>query len=138
MYKYLLMAIIIALFCYGASFGQCEHSIFVADEDDLPYSGDEYDPWCGSAFSYVFEFDIERYSNTTNNVIVYPKVISSHLNISVNSLYYAPGNGYSIDGNSFTGTGADYLHIGILPSGIQEDAFANMNWSVKYYNNEPD
>ena len=136
MYKYVLAAVIIALFGYGISFGQCDQKIFVADEDDLPYSGDSYTP-CASSFSYVFEFDILRYSNPTNNVIVYPKVISSQLNISVNSMYYGPGTGYIVADNSFTGSGDDYLHIGILP-GTGSDAFANMDWSVHYYNDEPD
>ncbi|UCC78510.1 MAG: hypothetical protein JSW64_09510 [Candidatus Zixiibacteriota bacterium] len=136
MYKHVLTAVIIALFCYGISYGQCDQEIFVADEDDLPYSGSLYKP-CASSFSYVFEFDILRYSNPINNVVVFPKEISSQLNISVNSLFYAPGTGYSIDGDSYTGTGDDYLHAGILHH-VDPDAFANMDWSVHYYDDEPD
>ena len=136
MYKYVLTAMIIVLFCYGVSFGQCDHSIFVADEDDLPYAGSPYNP-CGNMFSYVFEFDILRYSNPTNNVIVYPQVISSDLDISVNSIRYTPGTYNVKDDDIFTGTGADYLKIDILlPYGT--DVFANMDWSVHYYSDKPD
>lgn len=138
MHKYLLTAIIIALFCYGVSFGQCDHSIFVANQDDLPYAGTPYNPWCGTAFSYVFEFDILWQTNPfTEYAIIYPDVIESDLDLSVTSWRWAPGTGYQKKGTSFTGAGSDYLYIGIL-TGSAQDVFANMDWSVHYYNNEPD
>jgi hypothetical protein len=138
MSKYIFSSILALLLAYNIGLGQasCDEKIFVADEDDLPYWGSSYTP-CASSFSYIFEFDILRSSNPTNNVIVYPKVINSVLNISVNSLYYSSGTDYVKDGDSFTGTGIDSLRIGILPQG-SSDAFANMDWSVHYYNDEPD
>lgn len=136
MYKTALIAVTIVLLAYGASIGQCDHSIFVAYQDDLPHAGSPYNP-CGNTFSYVFVFDVVRYSSTENNAIIYPQVISSQLNISVNSLYYTPGTGYSVDGDGFTGSGSDYLQIGIW-SRSGPDAFENMDWSVSYYDGKPD
>ena len=137
MYKVLFAVTAIVLMTFGGSAAQCDQHIFVADQDDLPYSGPSYTP-CASSFSYVFEFDILWQTNPfTDYAIVYPKVIESVLNISVTSWRYNPGTDYQKTGNSFTGTGSDYLHIGILPGGAQ-DVFANMDWSVRYYNDEPD
>ena len=110
---------------------------FVAEQDDLPYSGEPYNPWCGSSFSYVFEFDVIRYSNPTNNAIIYPQVISSDLDISVNSIHYSPGTYNVKDDDIFTGTGTDYLKVGIW-SQSGPDAFENMDFSVHYYNIKPD
>jgi hypothetical protein len=59
MYKYVLTVVIITLFCYGTSLGQCDKSLSATYQDDLPVTGSSYTP-CGNMFSYVFEFDIGR------------------------------------------------------------------------------
>jgi hypothetical protein len=137
MSKYILTAIVIVLFSYGISYGQCDHSIFAAYQDDLPITGDPYNP-CGNLFSYDFEFDVVKFTNIFNTATIYPQVISSDLNLSVNSWRWSPGTDYHKTGKDiFTGSGQDFLQIGIW-SGSEPDVFENMDWSVHYYNDNPD
>ena len=137
MYKGLIAAVIIVLMSYGGSLGQCDQSISATYQDDLPVTGSPFNP-CGNWFSYVFEFDIEKETSPfISYAIVYPQVITSSLNLSVNSWRYHIGDDYQVTGDNATGSGSDYLKIGVW-SQSEPDVFSNMDWSVHYYNDEPD
>jgi hypothetical protein len=48
------------------------------------------------------------------------------------------GDDYQVkDFNIPTGTGSDYLYIGVW-SQSEPDVFENMDWSAHYYNDQPD
>lgn len=137
MYKIMITTVIVVLIAYGGSVAQCDHSIFAAYQDDLPMAGGSYTP-CGNLFSYDFEFDVVKFTNIFNTATIYPQVISSDLNISVNSWRWPTGTDYHKTGKDInTGSGSDYLQIAIW-SGSEPDVFENMDWSVHYYNGEPD
>lgn len=137
MSKYIFVAMVTVLFAYSVSFGQCDHSISAEYQDDLPIAGSPYNP-CGNLFSYDFEFDVVKFTTVFNNAMIYPQVISSNLNLTVNSWRWAPGTDYHItDDDIFTGSGSDYLQIAIW-SASEPDVYENMVWAVHYYSGKPD
>jgi len=142
MKKYLILTIIVIV---GVAIGFSdvkaqsvqETSISADEQSDLPVYTSSYDPCCGH-ISYVFEFDIEQETSQITNARVHPRVVTSDLDIYVDSWRYSIGTDWQVTGSDIaTGGGNDVARIdGQI--GNEPDVFSNMDFDVLYYDIEPD
>ncbi len=87
----------------------------------------------GNQFTWSFTFS-NTMTGFEHTAWIYPQVVNSDLNCNVYSTDYSVGD-HKITGDNFTGTGQDYLRIGIW-SGSYPGIFSNMQFDVHYYSKQ--
>lgn len=126
-----LFVILVLTACLSAQ-QVIDKSLSAASQSELPKQTESFSP-AGNQFTWSFTFT-SLMTGIEHSAWIYPQVVESDMNCNVYSPEWGLGE-HKLNGDNWTGTGQDYLRIGIW-SGSYPGVFSNMELDVHYYSKQ--